>query len=628
MRLCTISICMFAFLCCQVFAEECEPGIVKVHSWNQGANGELEVTVPGKTKKWRVEITYDKAPKRIDAHQGKGEKCKRKTKTCVFNSESWNRKQKAGNILKLGYGIQFKNNPIPPKVTSVKFLYCDSRPCNWRSKKNVKEHIVCPTEDLPETTTETIEDATKEETTNEPEGGSCVGSHTFENQWNQGSTGKLEIEVPKDINDWEVSLTFDKPINGIDAYQGIAESCDGVVCTFTNEQWNGLQKTGNLLTLTYQVQYNDAGWNVDDYPKLMSYTFNGALCGEDESPSTESPTVAPTESSTEISTNAPTDSPTENPTVQPTDAPTENPTVQPTDATTETSSEGSTEIPTEQPTEAPTEGTTVIPTAAPTMPTTDGPDTSDCVGSHTLESAWNQGSNGRFDITIPEETSEWVITVAFDKQVNSIDAHQGKGENCAGMVCTFSNENWNGVQPAGNLLTLTYQIHYDDAGQDASNFPKVIAFAFNDFSGCEGGSPPTVATTHAPTDAPTESPTDGPTDASTASPTVGPTGQPTDGPTSGPTDDTTETPTDNGQCDTVLTNYKDVLHKSLLFYEAQRSGELPEDNRISWRRDSALNDGSDVGLDLTGGYYDGKILTLIFISMICFITLHLRKCRT
>lgn len=50
--------------------------------------------------------------------------------------------------------------------------------------------------------------------------------------------------------------------------------------------------------------------------------------------------------------------------------------------------------------------------------------------------------------------------------------------------------------------------------------------------------------------------------------------------------------------------YGEALQKSFLFYEAQRSGELPEDNRIAWRDDSALNDGDDVGIDLTGGYYD------------------------
>ncbi|NLT53420.1 MAG: endoglucanase, partial [Actinomycetales bacterium] len=50
--------------------------------------------------------------------------------------------------------------------------------------------------------------------------------------------------------------------------------------------------------------------------------------------------------------------------------------------------------------------------------------------------------------------------------------------------------------------------------------------------------------------------------------------------------------------------YGEALQKSLWFYEAQRAGKLPADNRVSWRGDSALTDGSDVGLDLTGGYYD------------------------
>ncbi|MDJ0734034.1 MAG: glycoside hydrolase family 9 protein [Nostocaceae cyanobacterium] len=51
-------------------------------------------------------------------------------------------------------------------------------------------------------------------------------------------------------------------------------------------------------------------------------------------------------------------------------------------------------------------------------------------------------------------------------------------------------------------------------------------------------------------------------------------------------------------------NYGEALQKSFLFYEAQRSGPLPEDNRIEWRGDSALRDGADVGVDLTGGYHD------------------------
>ncbi|NET10390.1 MAG: glycosyl hydrolase family 9 [Symploca sp. SIO2B6] len=51
-------------------------------------------------------------------------------------------------------------------------------------------------------------------------------------------------------------------------------------------------------------------------------------------------------------------------------------------------------------------------------------------------------------------------------------------------------------------------------------------------------------------------------------------------------------------------NYGEALQKSFLFYEAQRSGVLLEDQRVAWRGDSALTDGQDVGVDLTGGYYD------------------------
>ncbi len=51
-------------------------------------------------------------------------------------------------------------------------------------------------------------------------------------------------------------------------------------------------------------------------------------------------------------------------------------------------------------------------------------------------------------------------------------------------------------------------------------------------------------------------------------------------------------------------NYGEALQKSLLFYELQRSGDLPDSTRCNWRGDSALSDGQDNGIDLTGGWYD------------------------
>ncbi|CAI8585441.1 unnamed protein product [Vicia faba] len=51
-------------------------------------------------------------------------------------------------------------------------------------------------------------------------------------------------------------------------------------------------------------------------------------------------------------------------------------------------------------------------------------------------------------------------------------------------------------------------------------------------------------------------------------------------------------------------DYHDALHKSILFFEGQRSGKLPADQRLRWRRESGMHDGATAGVDLTGGYYD------------------------
>lgn len=72
-------------------------------------------------------------------------------------------------------------------------------------------------------------------------------------------------------------------------------------------------------------------------------------------------------------------------------------------------------------------------------------------------------------------------------------------------------------------------------------------------------------------------------------------------------------------------NYGEALQKAWYFYEAQRSGPLPrfdgdlpfydprtgvklhdgfKANRIPWRGDAELSDGTDVGVDLSGGWHD------------------------
>ena len=60
--------------------------------------------------------------------------------------------------------------------------------------------------------------------------------------------------------------------------------------------------------------------------------------------------------------------------------------------------------------------------------------------------------------------------------------------------------------------------------------------------------------------------------------------------------------------------YNEVLDLSLQFYEAQRSGHLPADNRVPWRGDSFMQD------QVTGGYHDAGDLVKFGFPMAATIT--------
>ena len=55
----------------------------------------------------------------------------------------------------------------------------------------------------------------------------------------------------------------------------------------------------------------------------------------------------------------------------------------------------------------------------------------------------------------------------------------------------------------------------------------------------------------------------------------------------------------------VIMTLTEALQKSLLFFRAQRSGDLGADNPVPFRsQPSFATDGSDVGVDLSKGYFD------------------------
>jgi endoglucanase len=71
-------------------------------------------------------------------------------------------------------------------------------------------------------------------------------------------------------------------------------------------------------------------------------------------------------------------------------------------------------------------------------------------------------------------------------------------------------------------------------------------------------------------------------------------------------------------------DYSQILGMSYLFYEGQMSGKLPSWNRLlyskppaGYKKDAHLTDGSPIGKDLAGGYYDagGKCCCSLCVAM-------------
>jgi hypothetical protein len=49
---------------------------------------------------------------------------------------------------------------------------------------------------------------------------------------------------------------------------------------------------------------------------------------------------------------------------------------------------------------------------------------------------------------------------------------------------------------------------------------------------------------------------------------------------------------------TLAFDYGDALRKSLLYFESQRSGRLPYNQRVTWRHHSGLTDGLEQGVSI------------------------------
>ncbi|XP_018026496.1 endoglucanase E-4 [Hyalella azteca] len=171
--------------------------------------------------------------------------------------------------------------------------------------------------------------------------------------------------------------------------------------------------------------------------------------------------------------------------------------------------------------------------------------------SATIVEAWPGGYKGTVSFAAPSAYSSVILDLYFLHPVNSLQITTGgqvTSESDTHFVYTVGDSG-----SAGSTVSYDFQVAYSEQQ------PLLGAMVFNGDDVCGAGGGLTTAP-----------------------------------PLPNPCAATGTTPYD----------YPQVLCMSILFYEAQRSGRLPADQRITWRWDSALGDGGDVGVDLTGGYYD------------------------
>jgi len=159
---------------------------------------------------------------------------------------------------------------------------------------------------------------------------------------------------------------------------------------------------------------------------------------------------------------------------------------------------------------------------------------------------WNGGFEGDLCIHFDNTVEHWDAKVVFSQDVWKVECWDATPHKVSNREYTMSNLNWNGHQNGGSNLC------FHIVGRGAENPTAQVSVG-----GSSGGTQTGGSSAGNPPDTPTNT-----------------------GGTSGKKD------------------YGVALGKSILFYDAQRSGKLPANNPISWRGDSALGD------CVVGGWYD------------------------
>ncbi|CAK8681039.1 unnamed protein product [Clavelina lepadiformis] len=421
--------------------------------------------------------------------------------------------------------------------------------------------------------------------------------------WPMGGVARVTVKpTQQTTNGWSFALMFARSLpEGVRIESGhvslVAMSEDRRILTF--QSLDHVKDISNLesFTLYMCVRNVPVGTDPSMYAALVGFypmLVRDASCIQDISPLRPLPTTTPPPTASS-STSRPASS---------------------TRSTTTTTRRTTT---TTRPT---TTTTTTTTTTAPPPPP---PPSGDCEvvqppdQYRILNPGWNANDGWKFTSRAEKVSDgkgalkDWVIKLEFDNGVKAIEVHvaDADGPHQNGLVWLLRPKSWNdgNGENVNDLMVFFTGTLYD--GSAAPN--AIMTFCRN---GAEpgmtvtggdgfGGGAPTTTTTMAPTPAPTVSSSAGTT--TTVSPNFLARCSSSARASFGSLPSrSAQTDPSGFQRSTVPSDfdYNEVLHKSLLFYEAQRSGNLPANNRIPWRGDSGLKHGCDVGIDLTGGWYD------------------------
>jgi len=305
--------------------------------------------------------------------------------------------------------------------------------------------------------------------------------------WNGGSKGYFRIPITEDIQEWDLQITFDKPIDLLEQWttnQSPAGPSSNY--SFTGKDWNSAFLSGDALSFDFLYRFP-----VDTVaPSITSITFNGQELSLELCPTT---TTSTTTTVTTTTTTAPTT---------------------PKPATCGdgerrrscTKNKGYCIISSEKKScrasgnlvrKRGCDGTDCYccmppkptTTAAPTTTTTQGivSALSGCDALTVPDAAahhWSGGAKGNIDIDIAEDVQDWEIQLTFDKPVQALEqwfAEQSPNSTESSTTYTLTNLSWNGAQSAGS--TLAFELLYRWAGDD-EEAPKVTSLTFNGDEQC------------------------------------------------------------------------------------------------------------------------------------------------